>query len=152
VRDLGGGLLVVGGDKAFGSGGYTHTPLDDILPVRMDLRGKSLSTSVALILVTDVSGSMGGGPGGASKMDLAKEAALAAVNWLGEYDQIGILAFDDHNQLDGKADLRQRSDADRRRHQPHAAGRWYRDLPSAQGSVRQHGAARCQGQTHHSAD
>jgi Ca-activated chloride channel homolog len=64
----------------------------------MDLRGKSLSTSVALIIVMDVSGSMGGGPGGASKMDLAKEAALAAVELLGEYDQVGILAFDDHNQ------------------------------------------------------
>jgi Mg-chelatase subunit ChlD len=98
VRDHGGGLLVVGGDKAFGPGGYARTPLEDMLPVRMDLRGKSLSTSVALILVMDVSGSMGGGPGGASKMDLAKEAALAAVEQLGEYDQIGILAFDDHNQ------------------------------------------------------
>jgi Mg-chelatase subunit ChlD len=98
VRDHGGGLLVVGGDKAFGPGGYARTPLEDMLPVRMDLRGKSLSTSVALILVMDVSGSMGGGPGGASKMDLAKEAALAAVELLGEYDQIGILAFDDHNQ------------------------------------------------------
>src|SRR5215468_4687167 len=98
VRDHGGGLLVVGGDKAFGPGGYARTPLEDMLPVRMDLRGKSLSTSVALILVMDVSGSMGGGPGGASKMDLSKEAALAAVEQLGEYDQIGILAFDDHNQ------------------------------------------------------
>src|SRR6202011_6156440 len=66
--------------------------------VRMDLRGKSLSTSVALMIVMDVSGSMGGGPGGASKMDLAKAAALAAVELLGEYDQVGILAFDDHNQ------------------------------------------------------
>jgi Mg-chelatase subunit ChlD len=98
VRDHGGGLLVVGGDKAFGPGGYARTPLEDMLPVRMDLRGKSLSTSVALMIVMDVSGSMGGGPGGASKMDLAKEAALAAVELLGEYDQIGILAFDDHNQ------------------------------------------------------
>jgi Mg-chelatase subunit ChlD len=98
VRDHGGGVLVVGGDKAFGPGGYARTPLEDMLPVRMDLRGKSLSTSVALMIVMDVSGSMGGGPGGASKMDLAKEAALAAVELLGEYDQVGILAFDDHNQ------------------------------------------------------
>src|SRR6266446_5927841 len=98
VRDHGGGLLVIGGDRAFGPGGYARTPLEDMLPVRMDLRGKSLSTSVALMIVMDVSGSMGGGPGGASKMDLAKEAALAAVELLGEYDQVGILAFDDHNQ------------------------------------------------------
>ncbi|MBV9324602.1 MAG: VWA domain-containing protein [Chloroflexi bacterium] len=97
VRDHGGGLLVVGGDNAFGPGGYARTPLEDMLPVRMDLRGKSLSTSVALIIVMDISGSMGGGPGGASKMDLAKEAALAAVEQMGDYDQIGILAFDDHN-------------------------------------------------------
>ncbi|MBV9581107.1 MAG: VWA domain-containing protein, partial [Chloroflexi bacterium] len=97
VRDHGGGLLVVGGDNAFGPGGYARTPLEDMLPVQMDLRGKSLSTSVALMLVMDVSGSMGGGPGGASKMDLAKEAALAAVELLGDYDQVGLLAFDDQN-------------------------------------------------------
>ncbi len=30
--------------------------------MRMDLRGKSVSASLALILVVDVSGSMGGGP------------------------------------------------------------------------------------------
>jgi Mg-chelatase subunit ChlD len=98
VRDHGGGLLVIGGDRAFGPGGYARTALEEMLPVRMDLRGKSLSTSVALMIVMDVSGSMGGGPGGASKMDLAKEAALAAVELLGEYDQVGVLSFDDHNQ------------------------------------------------------
>jgi Ca-activated chloride channel homolog len=97
VRDYGGGLVVVGGDKAYGPGGYARTPLEDMLPVRMDLRGTSVSASVALMLIVDVSGSMGGGPGGASKMDLAKEAALAAVELLGEYDQVGILAFDDQN-------------------------------------------------------
>ena len=97
VRDFGGGLVVVGGDNAYGPGGYARTPLEDMLPVRMDLRGKSVSASVALMLVVDVSGSMGGGPGGASKMDLAKEAAIAAVELLGEYDQVGVLAFDDQN-------------------------------------------------------
>jgi len=97
VRDFGGGLVVIGGDTAYGPGGYARTPLEDMLPVRMDLRGKSVSASVALMLVVDVSGSMGGGPGGASKMDLAKEAAIAAVELLGEYDQVGVLAFDDQN-------------------------------------------------------
>jgi Mg-chelatase subunit ChlD len=97
VRDYGGGLVVIGGENAYGPGGYARTPLEDMLPVRMDLRGKSVSASVALMLVVDVSGSMGGGPGGASKMDLAKEAAIAAVELLGEYDQVGVLAFDDQN-------------------------------------------------------
>jgi Mg-chelatase subunit ChlD len=95
VHSYGGGLVVVGGEQAFGPGGYARTPLEEMLPVRMDLRGKSVSASVALILVIDTSGSMGGGPGGASKMDLAKEAAIAAAELLGEYDQIGIVAFED---------------------------------------------------------
>jgi Mg-chelatase subunit ChlD len=95
VQNYGGGLVVAGGDHAFGPGSYARTPLEDMLPVRMDLRGKSVSASTALILVIDTSGSMGGGPGGASKMDLAKEAAISAAELLGEYDQIGIVAFED---------------------------------------------------------
>jgi hypothetical protein len=95
VQNYGGGLLVAGGDHAFGPGSYARTPLEEMLPVRMDLRGKSVSASTALILVIDTSGSMGGGPGGASKMDLAKEAAISAAELLGEYDQIGIVAFED---------------------------------------------------------
>ncbi len=95
VQSYGGGLVVAGGEQAFGPGGYARTPLEEMLPVRMDLRGRSVSASVALILVIDTSGSMGGGPGGATKMDLAKEAAMAAAELLGEYDQIGIVAFED---------------------------------------------------------
>src|SRR5919202_2588611 len=95
VQNYGGGLVVAGGDHAYGPGSYARTPLEDMLPVRMDLRGKSVSASTALILVIDTSGSMGGGPGGASKMDLAKEAAISAAELLGEYDQIGIIAFED---------------------------------------------------------
>lgn len=95
VQNYGGGLVVAGGDHAYGPGSYARTPLEDMLPVRMDLRGKSVSASTALMLVIDTSGSMGGGPGGASKMDLAKEAAISAAELLGEYDQIGIIAFED---------------------------------------------------------
>src|SRR5439155_22602017 len=76
-------------------GSYARTPLEDMLPVRMDLRGKSVSASTALIMVIDTSGSMGGGPGGASKMELAKEAAISAAALRGEYDQIGIVAVED---------------------------------------------------------
>jgi Ca-activated chloride channel homolog len=95
VQNYGGGLVIAGGDHAYGPGSYARTPLEEMSPVRMDLRGKSVSASTALILVIDTSGSMGGGPGGASKMDLAKEAAISAAELLGEYDQIGIVAFED---------------------------------------------------------
>jgi uncharacterized membrane protein len=97
VQNLGGGLVVVGGERSYGVGRYGRTPLEEALPVRMDLRGRTLSASVAMVLTIDVSGSMAGGPG-ASKMDLAKEAAIRATEFLGEQDQLGILAFDDSNK------------------------------------------------------
>lgn len=94
VQNLGGGLVVVGGDKSYGVGRYNRTPLEDALPVKMDLRGKTLTASVALVLIIDASGSMAGGPG-ASKMDLAKEAAIRATELLSDQDQIGVISFDD---------------------------------------------------------
>src|SRR5215207_2642416 len=97
VQNLGGGLVVVGGEQSYGVGRYNRTPLEEALPVRMDLRGRTLTASVALELVIDASGSMAGGPG-SSKLDLAKEAAIRAAELLSEQDQVGILAFDDTNK------------------------------------------------------
>src|SRR5829696_9292988 len=94
VQNLGGGLVVIGGEQSYGVGRYNHTPLEDALPVKMDLRGRTLTSSVALELVIDASGSMAGGPG-ASKMDLAKEAAIRATELLGDQDQVGVISFDD---------------------------------------------------------
>jgi Mg-chelatase subunit ChlD/uncharacterized membrane protein len=94
VQNLGGGLVVVGGEQSYGVGRYNRTPLEEALPVQMDLRGRTLTASVALVLVIDASGSMAGGPG-SSKMDLAKEAAIRATELLSEQDQLGVLSFDD---------------------------------------------------------
>ena len=94
VQNLGGGLVVIGGEQSYGVGRYNHTPLEDALPVKMDLRGRTLTASVAVELVIDASGSMAGGPG-ASKMDLAKEAAIRATELLSEQDQVGVISFDD---------------------------------------------------------
>jgi hypothetical protein len=38
VRDLGGGLVVVGGPESFGMGGYYKTPLEEALPVDMQIK------------------------------------------------------------------------------------------------------------------
>jgi Ca-activated chloride channel homolog len=109
VQSFGGGLLVTGGDQSFGPGGYARTPLEDMLPVQMDLHGQSQGASTALVLVVDNSGSMSEDISGSNKMDLAKQAAIAAAQSLGPYDQIGILGFDDKPtwaiQLTSAADL-----------------------------------------------
>ncbi len=89
VQDLGGGLVMLGGDQSFGLGGYYRTHLEEILPVRSNFEKEREKPSIAMVLVIDKSGSMGGQP-----MELAKDAAKAAVELLSPRDSIGVIAFD----------------------------------------------------------
>jgi Ca-activated chloride channel family protein len=92
VQDLGGGLIMLGGDQSFGLGGNYKTTLEEILPVRSDFEKEKEKPSLAMMLVIDKSGSMGG-----EKIEMAKEAARAAVELLGPGDKIGVLAFEGEN-------------------------------------------------------
>jgi uncharacterized membrane protein len=92
VQDLGGGLIMLGGDQSFGLGGYYKTSLEEILPVRSDFEKEKEKPSLAMMLVIDKSGSMGG-----EKIEMAKEAARAAVELLGPSDKVGVLAFEGEN-------------------------------------------------------
>jgi len=94
VRDLGGGLWVVGGSQSYGAGGYFRTPLERVLPVDMRPPARLEMPHVALLFVIDKSGSMGAGAEGGTKLDLAKAAAVAAADIMNPTDQVGILAFD----------------------------------------------------------
>ncbi len=89
VQDLGGGLIMIGGDQAFGLGGYYKSTIEEILPVRSDFEKEKEKPSLAMILVIDKSGSMGG-----QKIEMAKDAAKAAVELLGPKDKVGVIAFD----------------------------------------------------------
>lgn len=89
VEDLGGGLVMTGGDQAFGLGGYYKTTLEEILPVRSNFEKEKEKPSLAMVLVIDKSGSMGG-----EKIELAKDAAKGAAELLGPKDQLGVIAFD----------------------------------------------------------
>jgi uncharacterized membrane protein len=90
VEQWGGGLLMLGGEESFGLGGYDKTPLAAVLPVRSDLEQEREKPSLAMVLVIDRSGSMGG-----LKLDLAKDAARGTAELLGPRDQLGVVAFDD---------------------------------------------------------
>lgn len=94
VRDLGGGLVVVGGPHSFGVGGYSRTPLEEVLPVSMEVQHRVALPSMALVLVLDTSGSMGGVGSETAKVDLAKEVAQSVVDLLQDRDLIGIIQFD----------------------------------------------------------
>lgn len=90
VKDFGVGFLMAGGENSFGLGGYFQTPIEKLLPVDMDIKGKKELPSLALMIVLDRSGSMDG-----QKFSLAKEAAARSVELLQETDTLGFIAFDD---------------------------------------------------------
>ncbi|NRR24457.1 VWA domain-containing protein [Brevibacillus sp. MS2.2] len=95
VRDLGTGLIMTGGKDSFGMGGWFQTPIEEALPVHMDLKGKEQLPTLGLQLVIDKSGSMSSHARGADKMALAREAAIRATTMMNAQDYIGVIAFDD---------------------------------------------------------
>ena len=90
VKQFGTGFMMVGGETSFGLGGYFQSPVERMLPVEMDVKGKHQLPSLGLMIVLDRSGSMAG-----QKMELAKEAAARSVEMLRPDDQFGLIAFDD---------------------------------------------------------
>ncbi|OCA85468.1 hypothetical protein A8F94_11290 [Bacillus sp. FJAT-27225] len=90
VREFGTGFVMTGGEGSFGLGGYFKTPIEKVLPVDMDIKGKKEMPSLGLVIVIDRSGSMSG-----NKLSLAKEAAARSVELLREEDTLGFIAFDD---------------------------------------------------------
>ena len=108
VRDLGKGLVMVGGPRSYGAGGYQKTALEETLPVDMGVRDRQKQPDIALVIVIDKSGSMaachcntfnqGGGGigiGGVQKVDIGKEAILRAAAALTERDELGVVAFNE---------------------------------------------------------
>ncbi|MCY4404652.1 MAG: VWA domain-containing protein [Candidatus Poribacteria bacterium] len=92
VRDVGHGLVAIGGDRTFGVGGSTDTALERILPVEMTPRERQ--ESVALVFVIDTSGSMANYAGPQQKIELAIEAIRAGIRNIEDEDQAAILGFD----------------------------------------------------------
>ena len=94
VKDYGGGLVVTGGENSYAMGGYYQTVLEEILPVEMEMKTKGEVPNLGLLLIIDKSGSMEATDFGLSRMELAKEAAIKAVDSLRPKDEVGVIAFD----------------------------------------------------------
>ena len=92
VRDLGHGLVVIGGEHAYGPGGYTDTVLERILPVEMTPREQK--DTVAILFVLDTSGSMANYVDGQRrKIDLAIAGIGAGIDNLEDDDVAGVISF-----------------------------------------------------------
>ncbi|MFN3705532.1 MAG: VWA domain-containing protein [Thermoflexales bacterium] len=94
VRDVGGGLVVIGGPSSYGVGGYYRTPLEETLPVEAQVKDPRRFPSVSIVLVMDKSGSMNLKEGNVTKMRLAAEAAARVAELANDEDEITVIAFD----------------------------------------------------------
>ncbi|MGD9854955.1 MAG: VWA domain-containing protein [Planctomycetaceae bacterium] len=95
VEDLGGGLMLTGGQRSFGVGGYFNSPLEDVLPVSMEIREEHRKTRVAIAIALDRSGSMAVPvAGGKTKMDLANLGTAECVRLLSPGDSVAVIAVD----------------------------------------------------------
>ncbi len=115
VQDFGGGFAMLGGENSFGVGGYYRTPIEQMLPVRMEHEDRQDVPSVAVLVILDRSGSMTAMVAGQTKMSLADQGAVFAMNALQAKDYFGVTAVDTHphvvvplQQLSAKAAAEQK--------------------------------------------
>ena len=108
VRDLGRGMVVIGGSHTYALGGYRDSDLEELLPVISEITDPLRRQTVAEVLMIDTSGSMGachcdeegqnglgGGnriDGGISKTAIARNASARAIAALEATDEVGVLS------------------------------------------------------------
>jgi len=95
VQDMGGGLVMVGGPNSFGAGGWRGSRLEPILPVRLDLPERLITSEVAIEFVLDNSGSMWRYVFGSDKtqQEIANDATALAIRSLDKRDKVGVITF-----------------------------------------------------------
>jgi uncharacterized membrane protein len=86
VHDMGGGLLMLGGEEAFGAGGWQGSEVEKILPVDMDIPAQRQVGKGALVLIMHSCEMPDGNYWGI-------QCAIKAVETLSEKDEIGILSY-----------------------------------------------------------
>ena len=83
TKEFGVGLGMVGGVNSFAAGGYTGTPIEDALPVKMDIKDKKRFPTIAVALVIEDLEEPG-------NVNMSIEAAKSVVDLLDPQDQIGV--------------------------------------------------------------
>lgn len=86
VENMGGGLIMTGGDESFGAGGWIGTPVADILPVELELKHKRIIPRGALVLILHSCEIPRGNFWG-------KEIAKKSVDTISSRDYLGIVAY-----------------------------------------------------------
>lgn len=87
VRDLGIGLIMIGGQFSFAPGGYKGTPIEEALPVSTEVRKQKVMPVGALAMVLHTCEFADGNR-------WARETAASMIDVLGERDKVGVLLYD----------------------------------------------------------
>lgn len=86
VKDLGGGLVMTGGDEGFGAGGWLGSPVEDVMPLKFDVKQRKQIPRGALVLIMHT-----------CEMPRAnfwaEEVAVSAVKTISSLDYVGLIAF-----------------------------------------------------------
>jgi len=86
------GLLVLGGPRAFGLGGYRDSRLENILPVVSEPPDDEPPAS--LMFLIDVSGSMDRPAATSSRLQVARQAVVESSRALRPMDHVGLMTYD----------------------------------------------------------
>ncbi len=83
VRDLGHGLAVIGGQNAYSMGGYGQTPLEQVLPVNMNLpKHQNLPTTAVALIIESLEED--------TQINISKDAGKGVVGLLTPQDQVEV--------------------------------------------------------------
>jgi len=104
VRDLGGGLVMTGGDQGFGAGGWQRSPVEEVMPVRFDVDSVRQIPRGALAIVMHSCEMPNGNKWGV-------ETAVAALKTLSRLDYFGVVGWG-FNGFHWEVKMQQASDKD----------------------------------------
>ena len=86
VKDLGGGLVMLGGDEGYGAGGWIGTPIEEVMPVTFEIKHKRVIPRGALVLILHSCEMPRGNYWG-------KEMAKKSLDTISSQDYLGVLAY-----------------------------------------------------------
>jgi uncharacterized membrane protein len=87
VHDMGGGLVMIGGDSSFGAGGWQGSQVEKVMPVDMDVPAQRQIGKGALVLIMHSCEMPDGNYWG-------EQCAIKASEALSEHDEIGVISYD----------------------------------------------------------
>ncbi len=86
VRDMGSGLIMLGGDDAFGAGGWIGSPVEEVMPVTFEIKHKRVIPRGALVVIMHSCEMPRGNYWG-------KEMTKKSVDTISSQDYFGVITY-----------------------------------------------------------